>query len=975
MKILIIDSGDRASHIKHGLKSLGYHSVEICDIDSEALAKIRVWKPEFIAYQLSLPHRDTFPLCLDIRSKHIHIPFVFYSNTLNHPEDKALALAMGANRFISGSNDYDQLLNEIHQTICHTKNQETGTAQAKRKLSAENLLAFSRQHASILSRHLQEKLENLEIERRALRESHHFNNFVLSTTADAILAIDESNKIKFANKAAHNLFGYSETRLTQMTITDLMPKRFRDAHKKAFKHYLESGNKLHQNWHSIPLTALNKAGKEIPIEVSFGEQISAEKRLFIGTIRDVSERRANEEALNLSAKILATTTDLVAVVDKNYNYLMVNDAYTKIFRKKPEEIIGHPVAELMGQKNFTAIAQANYDACFLGETVKYRSWFNMDNGTRHFMEVFYYPHINDKNEVQGAIVSSRNMTEQKMAEDALRIMDRAVEASNNGIVITDSTQPDNPIIYLNPAFEKMTGYSLKEIKGKNPRLLYNRDLDQPGLHAIRKSLRNREACSAIVRNYHKNGDQFWNDTHVAPVFDDKGELSHYVGISNDVSEQVQYEQELRFQATHDLLTGIPNRSLLYDRLEQSISNLQRNRGKLAILFIDIDRFKQINDTLGHGLGDELLIQIVNRINGRLRKSDTLARLSGDEFVILLRDVDEISSVESIAREVHKAIAQPYRLQGHEVLTTCSIGISMHPGDASDAESLLRNADIAMYSAKESGRDSIKSYSPDMSSAISERMTLETSLRKAIDRKELELHFQPQINLSSGEIVGAEALLRWNSKEHGSVTPVRFIPIAEDTGLIIPIGEWVLNEACSKMKGWLDKGYKLKKISVNVSGLQVTRGDIVNKVSHALETNQMAAEHLELEVTESVLMHQIEIAIQVMGKLNKLGVSLAIDDFGTGYSSLSYLKRLPLKKLKIDRSFVSGIPDDADDATIARSIVALGKSLQMKVIAEGIETEQQLQFVTDEGCDEGQGYLFSRPLSAREFENLLKGKSQ
>ncbi len=970
MKILVTGEQQRTSFIEQGLVDSGQHSVFCCQTDEEALNKTREWQPDFVICELALPERDAFALCLAFKSdpKLKHLPLLIYTDRPTEPDDKQLALAMGAVRFILITDENEILLKDICRAISLASNTKPQNA------TPEQLLGFSRQHTKILSRQLQEKNSHLDMERRALRESHYLNNTILSTTADAILAIDEDNRIRFANNAACTLFGHSVPRLTQMSITELMPARFRDTHRTAFAKYLKSGERILDNWQAIPLTALHKSGKEIPVEVSFGEQTSDNKRMFIGTIRDISERRANEEALELSAKILATTTDLVAVVDKDYTYRMVNDAYLKTFRREREAIVGKTVSELMGEENFESIARHYYDVCFLGEAVHYRSWFNFNSGHRHFMEVFYYPHCNDQGEVQGAIVSSRDITEQKLAEDTLRIMDRAAESSNNGIVITDSTQPDKPIIYLNPAFEKMTGYSLIEIERANPRLLYNDDLDQPGLHAIRRALRNREACNAIVRSYRKNGEQYWADTHVAPVFDDEGELTHYVGISSDVTEQVQYEQELRFQATHDLLTGIPNRSLLYDRLEQSISSLQRDGGKLALLFIDIDRFKQINDSLGHGLGDELLIQIVDRINGRLRKSDTLARLSGDEFVILLRNVNDESSVEAIATEIHRAIAQPYKLQGHDVITTCSIGISLYPGDADNAESLLRNADIAMYSAKESGRDSIRIYSPGMSSAISERMKLETSLRRALERDELELYFQPQVDLASSKMIGAEALLRWHCKEHGLVSPSQFIPIAEETGLIIPIGEWVLNEACKKMKHWIDQGYQLGKISINVSGIQITRGNIAKTVDQALQRHRLSPSSIELEVTESSLMHQIEIAIQIMEKLNKLGVSLAIDDFGTGYSSLSYLKKLPIHKLKIDRSFVSGIPHDPDDATIAKSIIALAKSLQKKVIAEGIETDEQRQFMINEGCHEGQGYLLSYPMNSSDFEAYLKMES-
>ena len=968
MRILIVDDPRAAKSLQSTLLETADHNIKICSTDSDALALTYSWQPDLIISSIEMPHRDAFSLCLEIKSDPAlnQVGFVFYSDVYTHPDDKNFGLDLGASRFITTSVDDKN----FHQEIQHIINDRANRRNTAKNHLSKDIIKLSRRHVQLLSRRLEEKIYALDRERKALRESHNLNKVILNTTTDAILAADEEHRIRFANKAAVKMFGRSEAVLTNMRIIDVLANPSRDDYQRKLNAYLSSGQLEAKEWQAVPMCVINHEGKEIPVEVSFGGHIGASSRLFIATIRDRSEQKEAEQALLLSAKIIETSNDLISTVNRDFVYTMVNDAYLKTFHLKREEIIGHSVREVLGEDNFEQIAKPHYERCFAGETVVYHSWFQIKNGAKRHMEVYYYPHYDTENKIQGAIVCVRDMTKQRLAEDTLRLRDRAVEACNNGIVITDSRQEDNPIIYANPAFCAMCGYSLDEVLGQNPRFLFNNNLDQPGLNGIRDALRNKAGGDAVLLNYRKDGSSFWNHTHVAPVFDEKGQLTHYVGISNDVSEQVSYADELRYQATHDTLTGIANRSLLYDRLQQAISNSDRRKGNLAVLFIDIDRFKQINDTLGHGLGDELLKQIAERIEHRLRKGDTAARLSGDEFVAILNDVNDDNAAKQVAQNIHDAILKPFRLQGHEIITTCCIGISLYPSTSNDPETLLRHADIAMYRAKQKGRDAIELFTQEMSSATTERMNLETGLRRAMERNELRLEYQPQYELGSNRLIGAEALLRWYSPELNHVSPSKFIPVAEDTGLIVPIGKWVLEQACLQLKQWQDAGYDIPSVAVNVSGVQIHRSHFPETVRETLAKSALSATHLELEITESALMRQVETAIDVLDELNQLGISLTIDDFGTGYSSLNYLKRLPLNKLKIDKSFVMGIPDDTNDAAISRSIIALGKSLQMQVIAEGIETKQQYQFMSESGCNEGQGFYFSEPISATEFERLL-----
>jgi len=442
----------------------------------------------------------------------------------------------------------------------------------------------------------------------------------------------------------------------------------------------------------------------------------------------------------------------------------------------------------------------------------------------------------------------------------------------------------------------------------------------------------------------------------------------------DISAIQQSREELRHLAHHDPLTALPNRLLFHDRLGHALELARREERQVAVLFLDLDRFKNVNDTLGHPVGDKLLQEVAKRIKGRMRDEDTLARLGGDEFILLVEQRGVAQEVVMIAQKLLDAFVQPFDVEGHELFLSASIGISLFPMDGMNSATLVRNADMAMYRAKDQGRNNFQFYTQELTVGAVERVALETALRRALKRGELELHYQPQINLKNGSLVGAEALIRWNHPEMGLVFPDRFIHIAEENGLIRPIGEWVLYNACDQMRSWREQGFMLPRIAVNLSGHQLKKAGFVEMVRHVLRETGVEPGWLELEITESFIMSRAEEAIEMLDQLKEMGVQLAIDDFGTGYSSLSHLKRLPVHKLKIDRTFVQGIPEDSNDVAIARAVIALGNSMQLGVIAEGVETEQQQDFLRAEGCGEGQGYFYSRPVSAAVFFSAWKQQS-
>jgi len=456
-----------------------------------------------------------------------------------------------------------------------------------------------------------------------------------------------------------------------------------------------------------------------------------------------------------------------------------------------------------------------------------------------------------------------------------------------------------------------------------------------------------------------------------PIFDDQGVFHGYRGVARDITARVRAEEELARMAHFDSLTGLPNRALLMSRLKRAMSRADRGQTLLAVMFLDLDQFKEINDSLGHAVGDGVLKEIALRLESNLRATDTVARLGGDEFTVLLEDIHSVEEISRIADKLLRAIAEKADVAGQELHLSTSIGVTVYPLGHHDADALLRNADLAMYHAKQEGRNNVQFFSREMSERTEKRVDLLGRLRGALGRGEMQLHYQPQVDVRSGGIIGFEALLRWNDAEHGQVPPMQFIPLAEDTGLIVEIGEWVLREACRQAKAWLDAGLGPLSMAVNLSPRQFRQKNLVSMVASILAETGLPPELLELEITESTVMHRTEEAAAGLRALHELGVQISLDDFGTGYSSLAYLHRFPVHTLKVDQSFVHDIKSNHDDAAIVSTVISLARQLNLKALAEGVETEAQLAFLRVRGCDSFQGYLFCRPQPAAKAETLLR----
>lgn len=562
-----------------------------------------------------------------------------------------------------------------------------------------------------------------------------------------------------------------------------------------------------------------------------------------------------------------------------------------------------------------------------------------------------------------------DITARKQAETNLVLAHQVFSHATEGILITDA---DQRILEANKGFEEITGYTREEVIGKTRDMLKSGQNDAAFHTQVWDCVHRDGQWQGEIWNRRKSGEIYPEWLSLSQVKDENGAVINYIAVFTDITLRKESEQRLQFLANHDALTKLPNRMLLQERIDHALRLAQRNKTQLAVLFIDLDRFKVINDTLGHDAGDQLLLETSHRLIGCLRDSDTIARQGGDEFVVLLEEFGEdVQYLAGVARKVMAVLTQPFTLMGQEIFISASIGISVYPRDGQDMNTLLKNADIAMYRAKEHGKNAYHFYASDCNVHSFERLALENSLRKALERNEFVLHYQPKVDLVTDSIVGAEALVRWMHPEFGMVPPAKFIPLAEETGLIAAIGEWVLREACRQNRAWQEAGLPLITMGVNLSGGQFRDDNLHHVIASALAYSGMQPIYLELEITESMIMQNPERAASILQGFREMGMHTSIDDFGTGYSSLGYLKRFPLDALKIDRSFVQDVPGDLDDVAITQAIIGLAHSLGLKVVAEGVETEAQLDFLRRQRCEQIQGYIYSKPLPADEFAMLLE----
>lgn len=707
-------------------------------------------------------------------------------------------------------------------------------------------------------------------------------------------------------------------------------------------------------------------------DIDFIKAVAKQVEIAVQKIRLLDERKKAEEVLQRQSAAMAASMDGIGLLDEQGRYIYVNDAHARIYGyDNKDEFTGMKWDVLydLGQYNILhddVMPRLRQQGWWRGEAVGTRK-----DGSRFPQEISLTTLQNG-----GMICVVRDITGRKKAEQEIwEEKERAqvtLHSIGDAVITTDAM---GTVEYLNTVAEELIGWKNSEAKGKPLTEVFNiinENTGEPAENPVEKCF--REGRIVGLANHtvliHRDGHRFAIEDSAAPIRNREGQMIGVVLVFHDVSEKRNLLQQMIHQAYHDPLTDLPNRILFNDRLSLALAHAHRCNEMLAVLFLDLDRFKVVNDMLGHAMGDLLLKEVAGRLGGVVRESDTIARMGGDEFTLLLPQIIHEKDAGKIAQKVLQAFEQLFIIGGHEFQITASIGMALYPNDGQDAQTLMKHADTAMYRAKEQGRNNYQLFTPAMNARILERLAMENNLRHALEREEFLVYYQPQVNTQTQKINGMEALIRWKHPEKGLVLPAEFIPLAEDTGLIVPIGEWVLRTACAQNKAWLDSGHEPMRLTVNISACQFQQGNLVETIARILAETGLDANWLEMEITESIIMQDIEYTIKTLQQLREMGIHIAIDDFGTGYSSLNYLKRFPINTLKIDRSFINDIIVNPGDAAIVSTIIVLAQNLNLKVIAEGVETQEQLEFLKQRQCVEIQGYLFSKPVPPDEFERLL-----
>ncbi|MDD5171087.1 MAG: EAL domain-containing protein, partial [Syntrophales bacterium] len=813
------------------------------------------------------------------------------------------------------------------------------------------------------------------------KQSEIFLTTLLNSIPIPIFYKDRDGRYVGFNRAYEKFFGATKEKLIGKTVFDISPPELAKIYHAKDNELLESG--VAQEYESQVKNTLGVTRDVIFNKAVFTDSKGTVNGL-IGAILDITERRWAEEKLKESEnkyRLLADNVDdVIFVLDMNMNYTYISPSVKILRGYEPEELMKLSARETLTPASWDLAARTLAEVMELEKSEpKERSTartlqleMKRKDGTTVWTEV-KFSIIRDENQQPVNIIGlTRDITERKQAEEILQKSEERyrilVEYASDMIFRTDES---GHFTFINSVMTHVTGYTEDEIIGKHYKMLVRPDKFKEVMKLFARQYENR-----VQNTYQefpiitKDGQEIWIGENTQLLVED-GRVSGFQAVARDITERRRMEGEIQFLATHDSLTGLPNRLMFSQILNQAIHSAKRHQRQFAVLFLDLDRFKIINDTMGHEAGDLLLKEIAARLKQTLRAVDVVGRLGGDEFIILIEEVKELSQVVILADKILAAILRPITLMGKECRITASIGICMYPKDAEDEQSLMKNADIAMYLGKEEGKNNYQFYSKDIQSKSLERLSIETNLRGALERNEFSLHYQAQVDFKTNEIKGVEALLRWHNPYLGSVTPTQFIPVAEEFGLIIPIGRWVLKTACAQNVAWQKQGLPAVCMSVNLTRRQLMDENLINDIRTALNESGMASNLLELDITEGMVMHNTKLIISILAKIKSMGVRLAIDDFGTGYSSLAQIKEFPIDTLKVDRSFIRKIPKDIENKAITEAIIAMGKTLGLNVVAEGVETLEQMNFLREHSCDEMQGFYFSKPIMPEQFADLLR----
>jgi len=772
-------------------------------------------------------------------------------------------------------------------------------------------------------------------------------------------------------------FGQSKT-TEPMTYEKLMSwihPEDRSLHDQYFEKMLSVSPATMNNLGTLQYRVITSTQEErwlkTSLEVEFDEQ--EHPIIFHGTVQNITKSKEKSIALNETKNRLEIITNhapvFIAQCDLNQHYRYVNKNYAKLFKRTPEEIIGKRISDVLDTETYQ-VALPHINKALSGRQTSYDLTLQHNSDT-HTYAVVYEPELNDKDEPIGFIAAITNITEREVAEHQRRIA-ATVFKSQSGMMVTNAR---NEIIQVNPAFTEITGYKEADVYGKNPGVLASGVHNDSFYSNIWSSINTTNKWVGEIWNKHANDEIYPVNMVITAVKDANDTIANYVATFTDMSETLADAQKIEYLAFYDSLTALPNRRLLLERLHQALAKSRRSKQEGALLFIDLDDFKSINDTLGHEVGDIFLQQVAKRLVSCVREKDNVIRFGGDEFVVMLEDLGDneftaASATNNIADKIHRVLSEPYQINKNELHITASIGATLFEDQESHV--LLKQADIAMYQAKKSGRNTTKFYDQAMQIEINKRVSLQKDLRAAVNKSQFELYYQVQVDIDAKPI-GAEALLRWHHPEKGLLLPNQFIPVCEETGIIVPLGLLVLEMAIKQIKAWENEPLtKHLVVSINVSSRQFHQSDFSSQVRSLIALYDIQPSKLKLELTESALLKNIDETISTMIDLKNSGIQFYLDDFGTGYSSLQYLKKLPLFQLKIDQSFVRDITTSSDDAVIVKTIIAMAKGFELETIAEGVEHEAELKLLTEMKCTHFQGFLFGKPLPIAEFESALIG---
>ena len=904
-------------------------------------------------------------------------------------------------RFFADFIDRDQLITALQ--VLSGKSQPG--EEVRVRIVPENGRPFD---VAMTSKLLQGKGEHIALRARAVRTdvekkadafiSTDLYRYLFETSQAMICVLDSEGYMLLVNESAWRT-------LLHESVLGLVGRPFLHIVHPDYQDAMDAGLDIFAaETEPLPLKFMRADGEFIDVEVNFSPLGDGQ---FMLEALDITERTRAADTLQDREQrlrgVLETVADAIITINERGEVLSFNKAAEKTFGYAAREVVGRNVSMLIAAPHAAKHDQYLADYVRTGEKKIIGKTNREEYGVRKDGTVFplefsvtelrqgskrfftgIVRDITDRKRWEAEIKRANDelemrveertreltqeIVERQRAEDKLLLAGEVIESLSEGVAIID---PDFRISSVNPAFTTISGYDIEEVIGHFP--INHTALTRGGamFEDMWRGLEARGSWEGEFWNLRKNGEEYAERLSVTAITNISGEVQQFAAIMSDITKRKQDEERILYQANYDSLTGLPNRALFLDRLNQSLSNMQRANRNLGLLFIDLDGFKLVNDTLGHDVGDMLLKEAARRLGTCVRTGDTVARLGGDEFTVIMPNLDDAQNAPLVAQRVLDALHAPFLLGGHEAFISGSIGITIFPDDASDAQDLLKNADAAMYRAKENGKANYQFFTADMNEEVKERLVVKNGLSKALEQEEFKLLYQPKLDLHTGRVTGVEALMRWESPDMGTVSPVKFIPVLEETGMVVEVGEWAIHTACRQHVAWLKQGLPPIKIAVNLSARQLREPSFVNIVKNALRKTDLPPSALEIEITESMLMSDAPNIVAALKEIHDFGVHISMDDFGTGYSSLSYLKRFPIDTIKIDRSFVSDIDTSPDDAEIIHTIINMGQTLNRKIIAEGVETKAQLDILKRYNCDEIQGYYFSRPLEADAFTQFYR----